>query len=237
VSEATGAAGGTGVEGWPQADPAAVGGALGSPTATGPEQGGSTVTDTRPPHRQHAARQQTYGGPAALPATSTPEPPAHQPAQAYMPPGAPPTAPAGAGPTAGVRRPRPAARTAVPRTRKARLRVSRADPWSVMKVSFLLSIALGICTIVAVAVLWMVLDAIGVFSTVGSTISEATNSGTGNGFDLVSFLSLSRVVTFAAVIAVIDVVLTTALATLGSFIYNMSAGMVGGIELTLAEDE
>jgi hypothetical protein len=136
-----------------------------------------------------------------------------------------------------VRRPRPAARTAAPRTRKARLRVSRADPWSVMKVSFLLSIALGICTIVAVAVLWMVLDTIGVFSTVGSTISEATNSGTGKGFDLVSFLSLSRVVTFTAVIAVIDVVLATALATLGSFIYNMSAGMVGGIELTLAEDE
>lgn len=239
MSEATGAAGGTGVEGWQQADPAAAGGALGPPTATGPEQGGSTVTDTRPPHHQHAARQQTYGAPAPLPA-GVPEQPPHQPAQAYVPPGAPAAAPAahaGAGSTAGVRRPRPAARTAAPRTRKARLRVSRADPWSVMKVSFLLSIALGICTIVAVAVLWMVLDTIGVFSTVGSTISEATNSGTGKGFDLVSFLSLSRVVTFTAVIAVIDVVLATALATLGSFIYNMSAGMVGGIELTLAEDE
>jgi hypothetical protein len=137
-----------------------------------------------------------------------------------------------------VRRPRPAARTA-PRTRKARLRVSKADPWSVMKVSFLLSIALGICTIVAVAVLWMVLDAIGVFSTVGSTISEATTSEQGGkgGFDLVSFLSLKRVMLFTTVIAVIDVVLATALATLGAFIYNLSAGFVGGVELTLAEDE
>jgi hypothetical protein len=137
-----------------------------------------------------------------------------------------------------VRRPRPAARTA-PRTRKARLRIAKADPWSVMKVSFLLSIALGICTIVAVAVLWMVLDAIGVFSTVGSTISEATTSeqGGSGGFDLVSFLSLSRVMLITTVIAVIDVVLATALATLGAFIYNLSAGFVGGVELTLAEDE
>jgi hypothetical protein len=144
----------------------------------------------------------------------------------------------GSSAAAGVRRPRPAART-VPRTRKARLRVSKADPWSVMKVSFLLSIALGVCTIVAVAVLWMVLDAIGVFSTVGSTISDATTSEQGGkgGFDLVSFLSLSRVMLFTTVIAVIDVVLATALATLGAFIYNLSAGFVGGVELTLAEDE
>ncbi|WP_107498807.1 DUF3566 domain-containing protein [Actinacidiphila yeochonensis] len=157
----------------------------------------------------------------------------HEPPSAYAPPGA----SEGADPGAGVRRPRPAART-VPRTRKARLRVSKADPWSVMKVSFLLSIALGICTIVAVAVLWMVLDAIGVFSTVGSTISDATSTEGGKGgFDLVSFLSLSRVMMFTTVIAVIDVVLATALATLGAFIYNLSSGFVGGIELTLAEDE
>ncbi|WP_029391188.1 DUF3566 domain-containing protein [Streptomyces xiaopingdaonensis] len=138
--------------------------------------------------------------------------------------------------TQGVRRPRTGART-VPRTRKARLRVAKADPWSVMKVSFLLSIALGVCTVVAVAVLWMVMDAMGVFSTIGSTISQATGSEGSSGFDLESFLSLPRVLLFTSLIAVIDVVLATALATLGAFIYNLSAGFVGGVELTLAEDE
>jgi hypothetical protein len=137
---------------------------------------------------------------------------------------------------AAARRPRPAARQMPPRTRKARLRVSHADPWSVMKVSFVLSIALGVCTIVAVAVLWLVMDALGVFSTVGATLSDAT-AGSKGGFDLQSFLSLPRVLTFTTVIAVIDVVLATALATLGSFLYNLSTGFVGGIELTLAEDE
>ncbi|MEU7020617.1 DUF3566 domain-containing protein [Streptomyces sp. NPDC046203] len=138
--------------------------------------------------------------------------------------------------TEATRKPRTGART-TPRTRKARLRVAKADPWSVMKVSFLLSIALGVCTVVAASVLWMVMDAMGVFSTVGGTISEATGSNESNGFDLQSFLSLPRVLMFTSVIAVIDVVLMTALATLGAFIYNLSAGFVGGVELTLAEDE
>jgi hypothetical protein len=88
-----------------------------------------------------------------------------------------------------------------------------------------------------VTVLWMVLDAMGVFAAVGDTISEATGSESSAGFDLESFLSLSNVIAFTAVIAVIDVVLATALATLGAFVYNLSAGFVGGVELTLAEDE
>ncbi|WP_326689231.1 MULTISPECIES: DUF3566 domain-containing protein [unclassified Streptomyces] len=135
-----------------------------------------------------------------------------------------------------VRKPRTGAST-IPRTRKARLRVAKADPWSVMKVSFLLAVALGVCTVVAVAVLWMVMNAMGVFSTLGGTVSEATSAEGSGGFDLESFLSLPRVLLFTSLIAVINVVLATALATLASFIYNLSAGFVGGVELTLAEDE
>ncbi|WP_437070594.1 DUF3566 domain-containing protein [Streptomyces sp. enrichment culture] len=177
---------------------------------------GGTVTDT-----QQAA--------SPLPGERQPQ----QPAGPYHPPQA---YPAQGGAGGAMRKPRTGART-TPRVRKARLRVAKADPWSVMKVSFLLSIALGICTIVAAAVLWMVMDAMGVFSTVGGTISEATGSNESNGFDLQSFLSLPNVLMFTTIIAVIDVVLATALATLGAFIYNLSAGFVGGVELTLAEDE
>lgn len=186
---------------------------------------GGTVTDTRGP--QPPQSPQTQAG-------QQPQQPYHPP-QAYAAPAG-PGVPRGAGDPGAQRKPRPGTRTA-PRTRKARLRVAKADPWSVMKVSFLLSIALGVCTIVASVVLWMVMDAMGIFSSVGGTISEATGSNESNGFDLQSFLSLPRVLIFTSVIAVIDVVLMTALATLGSFIYNLSAGFVGGVELTLAEDE
>jgi hypothetical protein len=202
--------------------------ASGANGARGPaaDSQGVTVTDTRghmPPHEK-------FGGEQPAP---------QQAGQPYHPPQAYPSPQGGGGvpQAAGAqRRPRTGART-TPRTRKARLRVAKADPWSVMKVSFLLSIALGICTVIAAAVLWMVMDAMGVFSTVGGTISEATGSNESNGFDLQSFLSLPRVLIFTSVIAVIDVVLATALATLGAFIYNLSAGFVGGVELTLAEDE
>jgi hypothetical protein len=210
VSGATGAAaGGAGADGRPGAatEAAPVGGARGSAT-----QG---AADGR------TAAENGRGVPAQP----------HQPPQAYQPPQG------GLPVQGGVRKPRPAAARTAPRTRSARLRIAKADPWSVMKVSFLFSIALGVCTVVAVSVLWMVLDALGVFSTVGNTITEATGSGQQTGFDLQSFLSLSHVVEFTAVIAVIDVVLLTALATLGSFLYNLTSGFVGGIELTLAEDE
>ncbi|MFG3347742.1 DUF3566 domain-containing protein [Streptomyces sp. NPDC048018] len=196
------------------------------------------MTDTR----GQSPSYDTYNGPLPGERGGTqPQGPYHPP-QAYGAPAQGGT-PAQGVPAAGggqsaaaTRKPRTGART-TPRTRKARLRVAKADPWSVMKVSFLLSIALGVCTVVAAAVLWMVMDAMGVFSTVGGTISEATGSNESNGFDLQSFLSLPRVLMFTSVIAVIDVVLMTALATLGAFIYNLSAGFVGGVELTLAEDE
>ncbi|MFJ8865902.1 DUF3566 domain-containing protein [Streptomyces sp. NPDC102473] len=198
------------------------------------------MTDTRGPQPQ-------YEGYATGPLPGEREPATGQagpyhPPQAYQSPvggtqgGGTQGGVQGSGGAQATRLPRTGART-TPRTRKARLRVAKADPWSVMKVSFLLSIALGICTVVAAAVLWMVMDAMGVFSTVGGTISEATGSNESNGFDLQSFLSLPRVLIFTSVIAVIDVVLATALATLGAFIYNLSAGFVGGVELTLAEDE
>ncbi|GAA2467419.1 DUF3566 domain-containing protein [Streptomyces macrosporus] len=195
-------------------------------------RGGTTVTSAHPqpqPQAQpHAGAQQPHHPPQAYPAPpgSTPPPRSAQPQ---------PDRPDDLRQDV-VRRPRTGART-VPRTRKARLRVAKVDPWSVMKVGFLLSIALGICTIVAVAVLWMVMDAMGVFTAVGGTVSEATSTDGGGGFDLEGFLSLPRVLTFTSVIAVIDVVLATALATLGAFIYNLSAGFVGGVEVTLAEDE
>ncbi|MER5870808.1 DUF3566 domain-containing protein [Streptomyces sp. NPDC002044] len=195
---------------------------------------GGTVTDTRGPQSKTGTGAGTATGTSAGAGQERPAQP-YQPPQAYAaPPGQ--GAARGGGGAAAQRAPRTGSRTA-PRTRKARLRVAKADPWSVMKVSFLLSIALGICTIVAAVVLWMVMDAMGVFSTVGGTISEATGSNESNGFDLQSFLSLPRVLVFTSVIAVINVVLATALATLGSFIYNLSAGFVGGVELTLAEDE
>ena len=37
---------------------------------------------------------------------------------------------------------------------------------------------------------------------------------------------------FTTLIAVVDVVLVTAIATLGAFLYNLSASLLGGLEVT-----
>ena len=121
--------------------------------------------------------------------------------------------------------------------RRARLRLTRIDPWSVMKVSFLLSIAFGIVTVVSVMMIWSVLGAAGVWDSINQTVADMVSSGNNTStFDVTNYLGTSRVMGFTMLVSVIDVVLITAVATLGAFLYNMAAALLGGIEVTLAED-
>ena len=121
------------------------------------------------------------------------------------------------------------------KARKARLLVSKIDPWSVLKMSFLLSVALGIVTVVAAIVIWTVLDLTGIFDRVNQLLGEIAGSE-GAGFDLRQFASLGQVVSFATIIAVVNVVLLTALAMLSAVLYNISSTLVGGIGVTLTDD-
>jgi Transmembrane domain of unknown function (DUF3566) len=132
--------------------------------------------------------------------------------------------------------PKPAP-TAARGPRRARLRLSRIDPWSVMKVSFLLSIAFGIVTVVSVFMVWSVLGAAGVWSSINNTVSDTVSSGNNvSTFNIEDYLGMSRVLGFTMLVSVIDVILITAIATLGAFLYNMASSLLGGIEVTLTED-
>ena len=133
---------------------------------------------------------------------------------------------------------RPAGATPRPRgTRRARLRLVHLDPWSVMKTSFLLSIAFGIVTVVAVAVVWSVLGAAGVWDSINQTVSDVLGGDSAQNFDVQNYVGTSRVLGFTMIVAVVDVVLITAISTLGAFLYNLAAALLGGVEVTLAEDE
>jgi hypothetical protein len=123
------------------------------------------------------------------------------------------------------------------RARKARLVLGRIDPWSVMKLSFLLAISMAIVAFVAVFVLWSVLDTMGVFDSVGSTVEEVTRSqDNAQGIDINTYVGLSRVLTITFVLSAVNVVLMTALGTLAAFLYNMAASLVGGLHVTFTED-
>jgi hypothetical protein len=120
--------------------------------------------------------------------------------------------------------------------RRARLRLTRIDPWSVMKTSFLLSIALGIVTVVSVLMVWTVLDAADVWTSINQTVQDVVGGQETSTFDIENYLGTRRVVGFTMIVAAVDVVLLTAICTLGAFLYNMSASLLGGVEVTLAED-
>lgn len=131
-------------------------------------------------------------------------------------------------PTPEVPRPAPAG------PRRVRLAISRVDPWSVMKLAFLLAVAIAIMTVVATAVFWSVLDGFGVFTTVQSFVEDAV--GPQSNVNLTQFVEFPRVISLATLISICNIVLLTAIATIMAFLYNITAALVGGVHLTLTDD-
>ncbi len=113
---------------------------------------------------------------------------------------------------------------------RATIQLRKIDPWSTLKISLVIAVSLFFVWMVAVGLLYAVLDGMGVWDRLNSAFTEIVNeSGEGG------LVSAGQVFGYAAVIGVINVVLFTALTTIGSFIYNLSSDLVGGVEVTLAD--
>ncbi|MGH3425670.1 MAG: DUF3566 domain-containing protein, partial [Nocardioidaceae bacterium] len=120
-------------------------------------------------------------------------------------------------------------------TRKARLRLVRLDPWSVMKLAFALSIALAIVTVVAVTIVWAVLGAAGVWDAINSSVATVLSDNASE-FDITDYVGFGRIIGLTLIISAVDIVLITAIATVAAFMYNLAASLLGGLEVTLAEE-
>jgi Transmembrane domain of unknown function (DUF3566) len=119
--------------------------------------------------------------------------------------------------------------------RRARLHLKRIDPWSVMKFSFAVSLVLFVVAIVATSVLYLALDAMSVFDSVNRAFAEVTGQ---SGAEAAGFkITAKGVIGTSVLLGAVNMVLFTALATLGAFVYNVCADLVGGVELTLSEKE
>jgi hypothetical protein len=121
--------------------------------------------------------------------------------------------------------------------RQAMLTLSRVEPWSVMKFSFVASVVAFIILFVAVAVLYMVLSALGVFDSLQNQVSSITSSQNTAGTNISHWFSASLILGYTAMLGALNIVLITALSTIGSVIYNLIAKTVGGIEVTLRETD
>jgi hypothetical protein len=210
----------------------------GSQRAQGPATG-ATVATGSPAQPPGAPPAQPPGAPPVPPvaaAGGAVAPPVTAPGSGALPSAATSAVPSG-GPTADSGQPsRGRGRTAKSRgPRRARLQLRHIDTWSALKISLVLSIALFFIWMVAVAVLYGVLSGLGVFKTLNDLFGQlgsSSGSGGGGGGDVIT---PGLVFWGAAVIGAINVVLMTALCTVGTFIYNLCSDLVGGLELTLSE--
>ena len=115
---------------------------------------------------------------------------------------------------------------------RASMQVRRIDPWSTLKVSLLLSVALFFVWMIAVAFLYLVLGGMGVWSKLNSNVGDLLNNTSGSSGELVSS---GTIFGGAVLIGLVNIVLLTAMATIGAFVYNLTTDLIGGIEVTLAD--
>jgi hypothetical protein len=151
-----------------------------------------------------------------------------------------PAAPAGARKPAqwAAAAPRPAGKAAADPTRRAHLVLSRIEPWSVMKFSFMVSLVGWVVLFVAVTALYYVLSKLGVFHSLQSTITSVTSGKDSAGADANGkWFSASRILGYTMLVGAINVILITALATIGAVVYNLVTHLAGGIEVTLKETD
>ncbi|MEU6721219.1 DUF3566 domain-containing protein [Nonomuraea sp. NPDC046802] len=124
--------------------------------------------------------------------------------------------------------------------RKAHLVLRRVEPWSAMKFSFVVSLVCFVVLFVAVAVLYGVLSALGVFDSLVDLVNQLGQGEQGQSsipIDIASWFEPVRILGYTALIGAVNVVLITALATLGAVIYNIASDLVGGVEVTFSEAE
>ncbi len=121
--------------------------------------------------------------------------------------------------------------------RQAYLTVARVDPWSVMKFSFVVSLVAFVILFVAVSVLYGTLSALGVFESLQKVVSSITSSQTSVGVNAAKWWSASRILGYTALLGSLNIVLITAMSTIGAVVYNLTSRLVGGVEVTLRETE
>jgi hypothetical protein len=121
--------------------------------------------------------------------------------------------------------------------RQAHLTIARVEPWSVMKFSFVVSLVAFVILFVAVSVLYGVLSGLGVFDSLQRVVASVTSSQGSAGVNAKVWFSASKVLGYTALLGSLNIVLITAMATIGSVVYNLTSRLVGGVEVTLRETE
>jgi hypothetical protein len=196
----------------------------------------NTRTQTEDPRSRATGPASATASPAAAPADTTrtdrpgdqpsDRPSAWQAATSRMP-----------RPQQVVKKPKKSRKGDGTNARQAHLMVSRFEPWSVMKFSFMISLACFVILFVAVALLYATLAGLGVFDAIQNALNNVTSGQGTGGVNISKYLSASTILSYTALLGVLNVFLITAFCTVGSLVYNLTAHLIGGVEVTLRETE
>ena len=110
-------------------------------------------------------------------------------------------------------------------SKQVRLKLVYVDFWSSVKLSFLVAVCLAIVTIIATFLTYTVL----VQTEVLTTVDELYATVAGESADLAAVLSIGNVMGFAVVVAVLNMVVITALGAIYAVLYNLSVKITGGL--------
>lgn len=148
--------------------------------------------------------------------------------------------PAGGRPAAGSSEPRPASERMPQRPqkqavgiRRIRMTVSKFEPVSALKLGFLVSVAFGLMFVVAMLFVWFVLDGMHVFSSINNLLETLNNEQL---LQVAQYLEFGRWMSFSAIVAILNVILNTALFAVGALVYNLFAALVGGVQMTVTDE-
>ena len=110
--------------------------------------------------------------------------------------------------------------------KQVRLKLVYVDFWSTVKLSFLVAVSLGIVLVVSTILIYLVLQSTGIFTLLESVLVDVLSD---DGFSIAQSFSLLQVSLFSLVVAVLNIVVGTALGAITSILYNLSVRLTGGL--------
>lgn len=109
--------------------------------------------------------------------------------------------------------------------KQVRLRLVYVDFWSAVKLSFLAAIAMAVVTVVTFFLIYMIVQTTGLIG----KVDEFFQSFSDGGISITAFVGLPQVMAFAAVVAILNLVVITVLGAVIAGIYNLAVKVTGGL--------
>ena len=109
--------------------------------------------------------------------------------------------------------------------KQVRLRLVYIDFWSAVKLSFLAAIAVAIVTVVSFVMVYLVVSTTDLFATADELFASFSDGS----IVLSEFVNFPSVLAFAAIVAILNLVVVTVLGAVLAGIYNLAVKVTGGL--------